>query len=264
MTDTVDRDVLADATAQHADSGLDWPRGAGWWLLNVPQALFTVLWTGGLIPIALLVRLFSGGNRLPLRMASRLWAPGLLGGAGARLQIDGVEQIDWSQPYVIVCNHQSMIDICVLFRAVPVPLRFMLKRELERVPLLGHYARAMGMVFIDREHARHAHGRLQIAAEQVRGGATVVAFAEGTRSRDGRLGPFKRGAFQLALAAGVPILPVAICGSGRVLPAHGFAVRPGTIRLRFGTPIVPAGDTAADRQALTKRAHSAVQALLEG
>jgi 1-acyl-sn-glycerol-3-phosphate acyltransferase len=236
-----------------------WLSRAGWLAFNTLQLMFTLAWTGTLICVALLVRVIAG-RRLPLRMASRLWAPGLLAGAGARLQVEGGEHIDWSRPYVLVSNHQSMIDICVLFRAVPVPLRFVLKRELGAVPLLGAYARAMGMVFIDRGDARRARATLQQAAGVVREGASVVAFAEGSRSRDGRVGAFKGGAFQLAIDAGVPVLPVAISGTGAVLPKHGFAVRPGPIRLRFGTPIDTAG---ANRHRLAEQTRAAVVALLE-
>src|SRR3546814_9867630 len=94
----------------------------------------------------------------PLRMAVRGWAPGLLWGAGARRQVSGLEQVDWSRNHVFVANHQSTIDICALFRAVPVPLRFLLKQEMTKVPFVGWYARAMGMVFIDRSNRRAALG----------------------------------------------------------------------------------------------------------
>src|SRR5690242_3859718 len=101
-----------------------------WTLFNALQLFFTVLWTAGWICLALLVRVLAGGRHWPLRMASRCWAPGLLRGAGARLEVHGLERIDWSRPHVFVANHQSMIDICALFRALPVPVRFVLKQEL--------------------------------------------------------------------------------------------------------------------------------------
>lgn len=129
--------------------------GVGWRALNALQLLFTLTWTSVLICFALLLLVLCGGRRhLPLRMASRVWAPGLLGGAGARLDLEGFEAIDFSRPYIVVANHQSMIDICALFRALPMPMRFVLKQELARVPFVGAYARAMGMVFIERQSAR--------------------------------------------------------------------------------------------------------------
>jgi 1-acyl-sn-glycerol-3-phosphate acyltransferase len=154
-----------------------------------------------------------------------------------------------------------MIDIPALFRAVPVPLRFVLKREIARVPFVGWYARLMGMAFIDRGNARDAKRRLADAAERLRGAATFAAFPEGTRSKDGTVGAFKGGALQLAIEAGVPVLPVAIQGAGRVLPPTGFSVRPGEIVVRFGDPIETTGLAPQDRNALARRARDAVLAL---
>jgi 1-acyl-sn-glycerol-3-phosphate acyltransferase len=237
------------------------PRRAAWVAYNAVQLVFTLAWTAGWICLALLLRMVRD-ERLPLRMAARCWAPGLLRGAGARLQVEGLERVDWTQPLVLVCNHQSVIDACALFRAVPTPLRFVLKQEMTRVPFVGWYARRMGMVFIERGSARSSPQRLRDAVALVRGGAQLCAFPEGTRSRDGSVGPFKGGVLQVAIAAGVPVVPVAISGSGAVLPAAGFRVRPGVIRLRFGTPIATSGLAVEDRNALARQARAAVIDLL--
>ena len=241
------------------------PATWGWRVGNTLQLVYTIAWTAGCITLALLVLLLTFGNRrIPLRMAARLWAPGLLRGAGAKLQVEGLERVDFSRPHVFVANHQSMIDICALFRALPVPVRFVIKQELAKVPFVGWYARAMGMVFIERGHAREAAMRLHGVVSIVRAGASLCAFPEGTRSRDGSVGAFKGGAFQVALQAGVPVVPIAIAGSGAVLPASGFKVRPGTITLRIGEPISTAGLHAGDRHALAKAAHDAVAAMNAG
>lgn len=238
-----------------------WPARLGWAGLNALQAMFTMLVTVAGFPVALLLGLLSG-PRLPLRMAARYWAPLLFLGAGARLRVEGAERVDWSRPQVLVANHASMMDIPALFRAVPVPLRFVLKREIARVPFVGWYARLMGMAFIDRGNARDARRRLGEAARRLRGAATFAAFPEGTRSKDGSLGAFKGGALQLALDAGVAVLPVAILGAHRVLPPSGFRVRPGEILIRFGEPIETDAMAAQDRNALALRAREAVLALL--
>ena len=248
---TLDLDLRPEARAGLARKG---------W--NALQLLFTVAWTAGLIPVAMALRVVTSGQRVPLRMAARCWAPGLLGGAGAKLVIEGIDRVDWSRPCVLASNHQSIIDICVLFRAVPVPLRFVLKQEMTKVPFVGWYSKAMGMVFIDRGKARDAQRNLLAIADRLRGGQHLCVFPEGTRSRDGRVGPFKSGPFQLAIQAGVPVVPVAMDGTGRVVPPHGFAVRPGTIRVRFGAPIPTDQLGPHDRQALTRQAHDAVVALL--
>ena len=197
-------------------------------------------------------------------MASWYWSPLLLRGAGAKLVVEGAEGVDWSRPLVLASNHASMMDIVALFRAVPTPLRFMLKRELARVPFIGWYAAAMGMVFIDRGNTRDAKRKLGDAVDKLRNGATLIAFPEGTRSKDGTVGAFKGGAFQVAIEAGVPVVPVAITGAGDVLPPSGFRVRPGTIRVRFGAPIATTALQAQDRNALASGAREAVVGMMRG
>lgn len=238
-------------------------RNLGWSAINALQLIYTIAWTAGCITLALLVLLLTGGNRrIPLRMASRLWAPGLLIGAGAKLHVEGLDRVDFSKPHVFVANHQSIIDVCALVRALPVPIRFVIKQELAKVPFIGWYARAMGMVFIERGHAREAAMRLHGVVSIVRAGESLCTFPEGTRSRSGAVRPFKGGAFHVALQAGAAVVPIAIEGSGAVLPASGFRVRPGAITLRIGEPIPTAGLHAGDRHALAQRAHDAVATML--
>ena len=241
----------------------DWADHA-WTAFNAVQFAFTLLWTAVWITLALLVHALLRDRHWPLRMASRCWAPGLLWGAGARLQMDGLERVDWSRNHVFVANHQSTIDICAMFRAVPLPLHFLLKQEMTKVPFVGWYAKAMGMVFIDRSNRRAAIAFLRESTELVRGGASLCIFPEGTRSRSGEVAAFKGGAFQAAIDAGTDIVPVAIDGSGAVLYPEGFFhVRPGTIRVSFGVPLpIATADGPVDRQALADRAHASVLAML--
>lgn len=234
-----------------------------WAPVNLLQLLFTLAWSAACISLALLVWTVTRSRRLPLAMARRLWAPGLLLGAGARLRIEGNAAIDWTRPYVLVANHQSMIDVCALFRAAPVPLRFVLKQELTRLPFLGWYTRAMGMIGIERGRSRAAAASIERAAALVRDGATLATFPEGTRGRPGHIGSFKSGAFQIAIAAGVPVLPVALIGSGDILPPRGFAVRPGALIVRFGTPIATSDLKAGDRAALAAQAREQIAALAQ-
>lgn len=238
-------------------------RTALWTLANLVQFAITCLWTGSLIVVAMLLQAVTGNTRLALRMAPRVWAPGLMFGAGARLEVEGAEHVDWSRPYLIVSNHQSVIDICALFAAVPRPLRFLLKQEMTGWPLVGWYARRTGMLFIQRDNPRAAPAMLRDAAGLLAAGHCLCVFPEGTRSRTGELGEFKAGPFSAAIRAGVAVLPVALHGTGAVLPADGlFRVRPGVIRVRFGTPIATAAGAVPDRQALALQARAQVQSLL--
>ncbi|MGH8032199.1 MAG: lysophospholipid acyltransferase family protein [Luteimonas sp.] len=254
-------------TPSRADARRDWPTvaaAAAWSACNALQLVFTLAWTAGMICAAMLVYLLTGDRQLPLRMASRCWAPGLLWGAGVRFEVEGLDRVDWLRNHVFVANHASVIDICALFRALPVPLHFLLKQEMTRVPFVGWYAKAMGMVFIDRSNRRAATAFLKQSAELVRGGANLCIFPEGTRSRDGAMAPFKCGAFQTAIDGGADVVPVALQGSAAVLPCDGvFRVRPGVIRVRFGTalPMIDA-DGPVDRQILAAQAQRAVLELL--
>lgn len=256
--DTFDMPPAQTAPAQRAAS-------PAWRAFNALQFGFTLLWTAAWISVALALYAVVRERHWPLRMAARCWAPGLLRGAGARLRVEGLENVDWSRPHVLVANHQSTIDICALFRAVPVPLHFLLKQEMTRVPFVGWYAQAMGMVFIDRSNRRAALGFMRRSTELVRAGGTLCIFPEGTRSRSGAVAAFKGGAFQAAIDAGVDVVPVALAGSGAVLPPEGFfRVRPGTIRVRFGAPLRTRGEGGApvERQALADAARTSVLAML--
>ncbi|RFF29537.1 lysophospholipid acyltransferase family protein [Wenzhouxiangella sediminis] len=248
----------ADSVGRGRSEGLpplpDWL----WWPVNAAQLMVTLAWSAAGICLALLVRLLTGSDRIPLRMAAWMWSPVLLRGAGARLEVSGLDNVDFSRPCMLVANHQSMIEVCALFSAVPVPLRFMLKDSLGRIPFLGAYTRAMGMILLRRGNPSEVARQLERAADLLRDGHTLAAFPEGTRSRDGSVGPFKGGAFRAAIRAGVPVVPVAIDGSGKVMPPGGFAIRPGRIHLAFGSPIATENLGVGDRHVLARRARAAV------
>ncbi len=252
---------LADSRSQ---LGLATVSGLLWACLNFFQAAFTVLWTLFWIPLALLVRLVTRSTRIPLAMARSIWAPGLLWGAGVRVEVQGLQGLDFSRPYFFVMNHQSQIDIATLFHVLPMNLRFIVKEELRCVPFLGWYISAMGMIFINRKQRLRALASVRSAADVVRSGHSVVAFPEGGRGRSGRIGRFKNGALLPAIEAGAQVVPMAIEGAAEVLPPDGFRVRPGTIRLAIGSPISTEGLAKEDRRIFTKAVHRQVLELHEG
>ncbi len=143
-------------------------------------------------------------------MARTMWAPFVLWSCGIKLVVKGLENIDPAQPYVLVSNHQSYLDIPVLFRAVTINLYFVAKKELKKIPFLGWYMMATGMIFIDRSNRAKSIASLQRAAKLIQKGKSVIMFPEGTRSKDGYLAEFKKGPFMLARQADVHVLPVGI------------------------------------------------------
>ena len=229
-----------------------------WLLLNAAQALFLAAWTSLWITLALLVLGVTFRRDLPLAMARRCWGPGVLLGAGVTLEVEGGDDIDWSKPHVFVSNHSSFLDIPVAFVALRSNLRFVAKSSLAWVPFLGWYMRATGMIFVDRGKTEHAIASMRRAGERIRAGASILAYPEGTRSPDGRIGTLKRGAFVVALESRVPVVPVAIVGAERVLAPGGFRVRPGRVRVRIGAPIPTEGVAVEDRGAFVARVRAAM------
>ena len=233
----------------------------GWFVANIWHAFFlftlSVFWMsfGALVGVA-------GNQRLGLLFARRFWSPGIHWASGARVDVRGLDKVDWTKPCVIVVNHQSMFDIASLQLGLPANLRFIAKAELMAIPFLGHYMRGVGMIPIDRGNTTESVARLEAQARRIVDDcACTIAFAEGTRSRTGAIAPFKKGAFMLALTAQVPIVPVSIEGARKVLPPDGFRVRPGVIRIDVGDPISTVGKGVADRDALMQQAHDAVVAM---
>jgi len=202
---------------------------------------FVAAWSIVLISLALVLTVLTWNRDLPLVMARRIWARGVIWATGMRYRLDPLPTFDPSVPHVFVMNHQSMLDIPCAFACIPTNLRFVAKDVLRYVPFLGWYMWITGMIFVDRSRGTKALRSLARAAERIRKGASVLVFPEGTRSRDGTILPFKRGPFVLALQAAVPIVPVAIAGSGQVLPPGGMRLRSGEVRLKMGRPIPTAG-----------------------
>jgi 1-acyl-sn-glycerol-3-phosphate acyltransferase len=187
----------------------------------------------------------------------RRWASAWLRAAGARVTIQGAENIDRTLAYTVVCNHQSNIDSMALLATLPLSLRFLAKTEMFRTPVLGQVMRAAGMIEVDRA-APDARQIEEAAARCVKAGQSLGIFPEGTTSVDGRVRGFKNGAFVLAIANQTPVLPVAIEGTGRVWPAGRTAIRAGRVRVAVGQPVPVAGLNRDDARELRDRVRDAV------
>ena len=180
---------------------------------------------------------------------SRIHSRSILKICGVTLVVKGLEHLDRSRNYIFVSNHASMFDISSVIAGIPFEIRIMFKKELGRIPLWG-WGLKLSKVYIevDRGKGQDALRSLEDAAKKMRGGSSVLLFAEGTRTRDGKLQPFKRGAFYLAVRSGYPVVPLTINGSFGILQKHSIRVRPGTITLILGKPIEPPADSSKETE----------------
>jgi len=175
------------------------------------------------------------------------WSKISLKVCGVKVRVSGKENVNQSGSYIYVTNHASMFDIPAVMATLP-QVRIMFKKELSYVPVWGWALRWGHHIMVDRAKGSDAIKSLERAAGTMKKGGSVILFAEGTRTRDGKLLPFKRGAFALAAKSGVPIVPIAINGSFKILPKHSLNIRPSMIELVIGKPIQTSGITTREQE----------------
>ncbi len=186
-----------------------------------------------------------------LRFA-RGWARTILFFSGVRVSVLHAARIERGRAYVVAANHESYSDILVLLASLPLSVRFLAKRSIFRVPVLGWSIRAAGFVPVDRGNRSRGVSTVESALKLLKAGRSLVIFPEETRTRTGELLPFKSGAALLALRSGFPLLAVGISGTRHVLPPGTLRTTPGRVRLSIGPPIEVAGRSARDRHDVTR------------
>jgi len=215
------------------------------------------VWHGGIAIVAGLMRVqWRRGGIYDWTQST--WARRLLKAAGTRVTLEGFERVPRDRPVVYVSNHQSWFDILALAGTIPGTLRFVAKKEMASIPLLGQAMKAAGHIYIDRQNRAQAIEAYEEVAGWIRDGLSTVVFPEGTRSRTGRLLPFKKGPFVLGLAAQVPVVPVYVSNTFQILPKAHVLLRPQPITIHFDEPIPTAGMTYDDREQLLERSHAAI------
>jgi 1-acyl-sn-glycerol-3-phosphate acyltransferase len=227
-------------------------------LLTILVVLLATLVLGTLAIVVCVLRP-GGAWLMPL---ARLWSRLVLWAAGVRFTAACDPSIDPRRPAVYACNHQSLFDIPVLVLTMPADFRMVAKKSLLHIPIFGWALWLAGFLFIDRSNRERAIGTLARAAERLRRGTSIVVFAEGTRSPDGTLLPFKRGGFVLAIQAGVPIVPVAIRGGRSVLAKGSLALKPGTMEVTYGAPLETTGFVYETRDRLVTQVRDRIDRAL--
>jgi len=208
-------------------------------LVGIPLSLLS----GSVAP---LYRLGHWGVRLALAVA------------GTRVVLEGRERLGDARNTVVISNHASHLNAPALFDSLGVDFKAVVKKEIFAWPFLGRVLRRAGFVAVDRADRAQAARSLSRAAESLRAGACFLVFAEGTRSRTGELGPFKKGGFVTAIEAKSRIVPVAVYGGRELMPKGGFRVRRGTVRIRLLDPVDAGSYSYDDRNRLVADVHDRI------
>ena len=185
---------------------------------------------------AIVVSFFDKKGILP-HVVARSWGQSILFASRIHVTVKGFSNIDPDKPYIFMPNHMSNFDIPVLLAHLKVQFRWLAKAELFRIPLFGFAMKRAGYISIDRSNRKSAFESLARAAQIIRDGRSVLIFPEGTRSRDQSIKAFKKGGFVLAIESGVPIVPVVIHGTWRIMSKNRLMIRPGNVTLEILEPI---------------------------
>lgn len=214
----------------------------------------TVFWVTAFVTVVLCspVVFLLRSRKSAIHGIQRSWARLLLRISGAKVSITGLDNIRAHQPYFIMANHQSYHDILVLL-TLPVFIHWMAKKELFRIPFLGWILTWIDAISIDRGNRGKAFASVKKAATKIRHGATVLIFPEGTRSPDGRLLPFNKGGFFLAAISKVPVLPIIIAGTHKIMPKGSFRISPAVVNITIKPPVDTKSLASKDRGQLEKK-----------
>jgi len=197
------------------------------WLLLIPFGLLFTLISGWVTMVVASI----WGPTFASRHIARNWGRVLCWLTPVWVTVEGAENADPNKTYVVVCNHQSQYDIFLVYGWLDLDLKWVLKAELRKAPGVGIGCEKAGHIFVDRSNPERARESVRAALDSVGDGVGVLFFAEGTRSPDGKLRPFKKGAFRVAASQDLPVLPVTIIGTRDIQRPKSMMVFPGRVRM---------------------------------
>jgi 1-acyl-sn-glycerol-3-phosphate acyltransferase len=195
----------------------------------------------------------------PVHRVAGIWARSILFASRIKVTVNGLANIDPTQSYVYMSNHQSNFDIPVLLAYLPVQFRWLAKAELFNIPIFGRAMRGAGYVKIDRFNRESAFESINEAAAKMKNGVSVMIFPEGTRSLDGKIRSFKKGGFVMAVDAGVPIVPIVLKGTWTIMEKSSLKINTGEVSLNIEPPIATTDYTRENKDDLIKSVRAVIR-----
>lgn len=230
-------------------------------LRNLIYTLVVVVWvvlaTVVLGTTTIIVAFFSKNGNGP-HLVARAWAKSILWVSRVKVNLKGLANLPGETPCILMPNHQSNFDIPVLLGRLPIQFRWLAKAELFKIPIFGRGMRGCGYISIDRSNRKSAFQSLADAARRIKGGASVLIFPEGTRSRDGNIGPFKKGGFVLTVDAGVPIVPIIVYGTRTIMPKGSLVLQRRDVYMEILPPVETSGYTRKNKEMLIQEVRAII------
>ena len=229
------------------------------WLVFIPLGLLLTLLTGWLTMLVAVI----WSPKAASRYIAANWGRLLCWLTPVWVTVEGAENVDPSRTYVVVCNHQSEYDIFLVYGWLKLDLKWVLKAELRKVPGVGIGCEKAGHIFVERGNPEQTRAAISTALDRVGDGVGILFFAEGTRSQDGKLRPFKKGAFRVATTQKLPILPITVVGTRDIQKPKSMMIFPGKVRMVIHPAIeVDGGEEAGYMRELMRKTRAAIASAL--
>ncbi len=202
-----------------------------WFPINILQLILLIVWTMFCGIFGMIFALVTNPTYSHRIMGYYIFSPMILAISMVRVKAKGLENV-LDEPAIYAANHASQLDIPMICTRINRPLFFIGKIELKKIPILSQYMKIVGMIFVDRKNRERAMASMRTAIQDIKGGKSIAAFPEGTRTKTGELLPFKKGVFTIAKEGRIPIVPIAVIGSAKALASGSFSLRPATVEVR--------------------------------
>jgi 1-acyl-sn-glycerol-3-phosphate acyltransferase len=202
-----------------------------WFPMNILQLILLIVWTMFCGIFGMVFALVTNPTYSHRIMGYYIFSPMILAISMVRVKAKGLENV-LDEPAIYAANHASQLDIPMICTRINRPLFFIGKIELKKIPILSQYMKIVGMIFVDRKNRERAMASMRTAIQDIKGGKSIAAFPEGTRTKTGELLPFKKGVFTIAKEGRIPIVPIAVIGSAKALASGSFSLRPATVEVR--------------------------------